>query len=127
MQTTITTDDVVGIKPDFKQFTDKYINRVIRRAVVRATGDGLDNPAGVKNDSDKQDIFDGAILDYSRHLLSMDIFNKHNGVTSAATMNNSQTITDKTNGDVYLSEYNRTVNLYGTSLQEKGGAIFYAD
>lgn len=125
--TTVTPDAVIGIKDDFKQFPTDYINSVIKQASVRAIGDGLDKPFGVTDNDQIQVIYDSAVLSYARHLLMIDIFSKYNGVTNATTMNNAQTITDKTNNDPYLMEYNRLLNLFGSSTQEKGTVTFYAD
>lgn len=127
INTTVTPDAVIGIKEDFKQFPTDYIKGVIKQASVRAIGDGLNTPFGVTDADQIQTIYDGAVLNYSRHLLMIDIFSKYNGVTNATTMNNTQTITDKTNNDPYLMEYNRLLNLFGSSTQEKGTVTFYAD
>lgn len=125
--TTVTPDAVIGIKEDFKKFPTDYIQQVIKQASTHAIGDGLNAPFGVTDQDQIQTIFDGAVLNYSRHLLMIDIFSEYNGVTSATTMNNSQTITDKTNNDPYIVEYNRQVNLFGSSTQTKGTVTFYAD
>lgn len=125
--TTVTPDAVIGIKEDFRKFKDDYINLVIKQASARAIGDGLNTPIGTDDADIIQTIYDTAVLNYARHLLMIDLFSKYNGVTSATTMNNSQTITDKTNSDPYIAEYNRILNLYGSSMQEKGTVIFYDD
>ena len=125
--TTVTPDAVIGIKEDFRKFTTDYINLVIKQASARAIGDGLNTPIGTDDADIIQTIYDTAVLNYARHLLMIDIFSEYNGVTSATTMNNSQTITDKTNSDPYIAEYNRILNLYGSSMQEKGTVIFYDD
>lgn len=129
MTTTITPDAVVGIKDDFKQFSDDAVKRDIQLGVARANSDGLDNPNGIDNGNidQIQAVFDGAVLAYARHLMMIDIFAQYNGVTSATTLGNSQTITDKTNNDPYLAEYNRTVTQYGSSNLIKGTVKFYAD
>ena len=125
--TTVTPDAVIGIKEDFKKFTTDYINLVIKQASARAIGDGLNTPIGTDDADIIQTIYDTAVLNYARHLLMVDLFSEYNGVTSATTMNNSQTITDKTKTDPYLAEYNRILNLYGSSMQEKGTVTFYGD
>lgn len=125
--TTVTPDAVIGIKEDFRKFTNDYINLVIKQASARAIGDGLNTPIGTDDADIIQTIYDTAVLNYSRHLLMIDLFSEYNGVTSATTMNNSQTITDKTKTDPYLAEYNRILNLYGSSMQEKGTVTFYGD
>lgn len=125
--TTVTPDAVIGIKQDFKKFPTDYIKLVIKQASARAIGDGLNAPYGVDDADIIQTVFDSSVLNYARHLLMIDIFAEYNGVTNATTMNNSQTITDKTKTDPYLAEYNRILNLYGTSMQEKGTVTFYAD
>lgn len=125
--TTVTPDAVIGIKEDFRKFTTDYINLVIKQASARAIGDGLNTPIGTDDADIIQTIYDTAVLNYARHLLMVDLFSEYNGVTSATTMNNSQTITDKTKTDPYLAEYNRILNLYGSSMQEKGTVIFYDD
>lgn len=125
--TTVTPDLVIGIKEDFKKFPTDYIKQVINQASMHAIGDGLNTPFGVTDQGQIKTIFDSAVLNYARHLLMIDIFSEYNGVTSATTMNNSQTITDKTNNDPYIVEYNRQVNLFGSSTQTKGTVTFYAD
>lgn len=125
--TTVTPNAVIGIKDDFKRFDNDYINLVIKQASARAYGDGLDNPYGVQDADIIQTVLDTAVLNYARHILMIDVFSKYNGVTSATTMGNSQTVTDKTNNDPYLAEYNRLVSLYGSSMQEKGTVVFYGD
>lgn len=125
--TTVTPDAVIGIKEDFKKFSTDYIQLVIKQASARAIGDGLNAPYGVDDADIIQTVFDSSVLNYARHLLMIDIFSEYNGVTNATTMNNTQTITDKTKTDPYLAEYNRILNLYGTSMQEKGTVMFYAD
>lgn len=125
--TTVTPDAVIGIKEDFRKFTTDYINLVIKQASARAIGDGLNTPIGTDDADIIQTIYDTAVLNYARHLLMVDLFSEYNGVTSATTMNNSQTITDKTKTDPYLAEYNRILNLYGSSMQEKGTVTFYGD
>lgn len=125
--TTVTPDAVIGIKQDFNKFPTDYIKLVIKQASARAMGDGLNTPAGVDDADTIQTVYDTAVLNYARHLLMIDLFSEYNGVTSATTMNNSQTITDKTNSDPYLAEYNRILNLYGTSMLEKGTVMFYDD
>lgn len=125
--TTVTPNAVIGIKDDFKQFDNEYIQLVIKQASARAYGDGLDKPYGIQDADITQTVFDTAVLNYARHILMIDVFSKYNGVTSATTMGNSQTVTDKTNNDPYLAEYNRLVSLYGSSMQEKGTVVFYGD
>ena len=125
--TTVTPDAVIGIKEDFRKFKNDYINLVIKQASARAIGDGLNTPIGTDDADIIQTIYDTAVLNYARHLLMIDLFSEYNGVTSATTMNNSQTITDKTKTDPYLAEYNRILNLYGSSMQEKGTVTFYGD
>lgn len=127
INTTVTPDAVIGIKEDFKKFPTDYIQLVIKQASARAIGDGLNAPAGVDDADIVQTVFDTGVLNYARHLLMIDLFSEYNGVTQASTMQNSQTITDKTKTDPYLAEYNRILNLYGTSMQEKGMVTFYAD
>lgn len=127
INTTVTPDAVIGIKEDFKKFPTDYIQLVIKQASTRAIGDGLNAPAGVDDADIVQTVFDTGVLNYARHLLMIDLFSEYNGVTQASTMQNSQTITDKTKTDPYLAEYNRILNLYGTSMQEKGMVTFYAD
>ena len=127
LTTTITPDVVIGIKSDFKQFSNDYISRTIKSGTVRALGDGLDQPLNTTDQDTIQQIFDDAVLAYSRHLLMVDIFAQYNGVTQASTMQNSQTITDKTKNDPYLAEYNRISALYGSSTLQRGTVTFYAD
>lgn len=127
INTTVTPDAVIGIKEGFKKFPTDYIQLVIKQASARAIGDGLNAPAGVDDADIVQTVFDTGVLNYARHLLMIDLFSEYNGVTQASTMQNSQTITDKTKTDPYLAEYNRILNLYGTSMQEKGMVTFYAD
>ena len=127
INTTVTPDAVIGIKEDFKKFPTDYIQLVIKQASARAIGDGLNAPAGVDDADIVQTVFETGVLNYARHLLMIDQFSEYNGVTQASTMQNSQTITDKTKTDPYLAEYNRILNLYGTSMQEKGMVTFYAD
>lgn len=127
MQTTITPDVVIGIKSNFKKFPDDYISRCIKVAQAQSTADGLSSPLGVTDTDDIQTIYDGAVLAFARHLLVADLFAEYDGVTQASTMQNSQTITDKTTNDVYLAQYTSYLNKYSTSNYNKGTVTFYGD
>lgn len=127
MATTITPDAVIGIKKNFQKFPNDYVARCIKVACAQATSDGLNAPEDVTDQDDIQIIYDEAVLSFARHLLEVDLFAEHDGVTQASTMQNSQTITDKTTNDMYLAKYNYYLNKYSNSNNKQGGVTFYGD
>lgn len=127
MATTITVDAVIGIKKNFQKFPNDYVARCIKVACAQATSDGLSTPEGVTDQDDIQIIYDEAVLSFARHLLVVDLFAEYDGVTQASTMQNSQTITDKTTNDMYLAKYNNYLNKYSNSNNKQGGVTFYGN
>ncbi|TPR23098.1 hypothetical protein DY120_07270 [Apilactobacillus micheneri] len=97
--------DIDTVKDGIVQFescTDSQIKRAINTAKKVALNDHISN-----------DMLENATLLYARHILVSENFMSYWGTTSSTTLGNAQTMTDKTNSDAFLVEYQQIANKFG--------------
>lgn len=92
--------DASTVKSDiktFNTFSDSHVNEAIEHAKVRALDDGIPQ---------NRTAFNFAVIDYARHLLTLDFFQNY-GVVSANDLGQSETLANpNTYDDGYLKAYN---------------------
>lgn len=101
--TDLTPTDVKSDINSFKSFSDGHIKQNMATAELQAQNDGI-------NAAKTPQAYKLAVLNYTRHLLTVDLFQQTGGVTNASVMGNSQAIANPNtypNGDQYLQTYNK--------------------
>ncbi|KRN13460.1 hypothetical protein IV37_GL000182 [Fructilactobacillus fructivorans] len=96
-------EEVTGLMDCADDISDVVFNELVNEANKVAVSDGVSD-----------DMLKTATTWLTRHLIYINLFMGSGGVTSAATLGNSQTIADHTQNDPYLQHYEQIVNQFGS-------------